>query len=146
MRNVMNMQTNEADLSCINLQMLRASHRVMKVYEDAYRPYGIKATQLPVLNLIEQFQSMTTREIAEQTESERSVLSRKLAVMEKNNWIQAATDGQTREKVFQLTEEGKRLLDELRPVRIKVQEKLLAQLDENEINLLMNLCDKFHEI
>jgi DNA-binding MarR family transcriptional regulator len=126
--------------------MLRASHRVMKVYEDAYRPYGIKATQLPVLNLIEQFQSMTTREIAEQTESERSVLSRKLAVMEKNNWIQAATDGQTREKVFQLTEEGKRLLDELRPVRTKVQEKLLAQLDENEINLLMNLCDKFHEI
>ena len=46
------MEKDNVDLSCINLQMLRASHRVMKVYEDAYRPFGIKATQFPVLNLI----------------------------------------------------------------------------------------------
>lgn len=141
----MDIQAKEADLSCINLQMLRASHRVMKVYEDAYRPFGVKATQLPVLNLIEQNQTMTTREIAEQTESERSVLSRKLAVMEKNGWIVANVDSSTREKVFQLTEAGKNLLREIKPVRIQVQEKLLSQLDENEVNLLMNLCDKFHE-
>lgn len=142
----MNIQSNETELSCINLQMLRASHRVLKAYEDAYRPYGVKATQLPVLNLIEQYESMTTREIAERTESERSVLSRKLSVMEKNKWIHGATDGQTREKVFKLTDEGKSLLNELKPVRLKVQERLLAQLDDNEVKLLMNLCDKFHEI
>jgi len=142
---MMNLQTQEMDLSCINLQMLRASHRVMKIYEDAYRPYGVKATQMPVLNLIEQLKTMTTREIAEKTESERSVLSRKLSVMEKNGWIMAETDSQTREKVFQLTDAGKQLLNEIKPVRLQVQEKLLAQFDENEINLLMNLCDKFHE-
>jgi len=125
--------------------MLRASHRVMKVYEDAYRPFGVKATQLPVLNLIKHFNSMTTREIAEQTESERSVLSRKLTVMKKNGWIEVHIDAQTREKIFQLSESGKQLLDEIKPIRERVQERLLARLDEREIQLLMNLCDKLHE-
>lgn len=141
----MNTQNTETDLNCINLQMLRASHRVMKVYEDAYRPYGVKATQLPVLNLIEQKKAMTTREIASQTESERSVLSRKLAVMEKNGWIKAETHPQSREKVFHLSLEGKQLLDTIRPVRARVQEQLLSKLSDSEVNLLMNLCDKFHE-
>jgi len=139
------MEKDNVDLSCINLQMLRASHRVMKVYEDAYRPFGIKATQFPVLNLINHFNHMTTREIAEQTESERSVLSRKLSVMEKNGWIEVHIDAQTREKIFQLTDLGRQLLNEIKPIRESVQEQLLARLDEHEIQLLMHLCDKLHE-
>ena len=137
------MQATEVDLSCINLQMLRASHRVMKVYEDAYRPFGIKATQLPVLNLIGQFKNMTTREISQHTESERSVLSRKLTVMEKNGWIRSETNSHTREKYFHLTDNGKQLLEDIKPVREKVQNQLLSRLDEQEVTLLMNLCDKF---
>jgi len=139
------MEKSNVDLSCMNLQMLRASHRVMKVYEDAYRPFGIKATQFPVLNLINHFKHMTTREIAEHTESERSVLSRKLSVMRKNGWIEMQIDSQTREKVFQLSDSGRQLLSEIKPVRERVQERLLAQLDENEIQLLLNLCDKLHK-
>ena len=88
---------------------------------------------------------MTTREIAEQTESERSVLSRKLSVMEKNGWIEVHIDAQTREKVFQLTDLGRQLLNEIKPIRESVQEQLLARLDEHEIQLLMHLCDKLHE-
>lgn len=136
----------ETDLSCINLQILRASHRVLKAYEDAYRPFGIKATQLPVLNLIGQHKTMTTREIAEKTESERSVLSRKLAVMEKNGWIKSVVNSITREKVFALTEKGEALLAEIKPVRLQVQERLLAKLSEKERMLLLNLCDKFHDL
>lgn len=134
------------DFNCINLQILRTSHRILKAYEDAYRPYGIKATQLPVLTLIEKQKSLTTKEIADQTESERSVLSRKLAVMEKNGWIYSQVKSTTREKFFQLTDKGRHLLGEIKPVRIQVQERLLSQLDEKERVLLLNLCDKFHEV
>ena len=70
-------------LACVNLQMLRASHSVLKSYDDAYRPYGVKATQLPVLNLLSSNGTATTKEIASQTMTERSVLSRKLQVMQK---------------------------------------------------------------
>ena len=37
---------------CINLQMMRSSHFVLKTYDEAYRPHGVRATQMPVQNLL----------------------------------------------------------------------------------------------
>jgi len=127
---------------CINLQMLKTSHVVMKLYEDAYRDFGIKATQLPVLNIIAQSGLITIKEIAEITASERSVLSRKLHVMEKNGWINSEYIYDTREKAFALSDAGKQLVRDIMPVRMNVQNKLMAKLSEQEQELLMTLCEK----
>lgn len=135
------MLDTEESLQCVNLQMLRASHMVLKTYDDAYRPFGVRATQLPVLNLIAQGPT-TVKTIAEETVTERSVLSRKLQVMEKNGWIQREKMEGSREKAYTLTDEGKALFDKLLPVRMQVQHELLGRLDDNERSLLMGLCDK----
>ena len=129
-------------LTCVNLQMLRASHSVLKSYDDAYRPYGVKATQLPVLNLLSLNGLATTKEIASQTSTERSVLSRKLQVMQKNEWIEPKYIRNTREKAYSLTEKGQDLVNRVLPVRLDVQKKLMSKLSEDERDLLINLCDK----
>jgi len=133
---------NASRLYCINLQMFKTSHVVMKLYEDAYREYGIKATQLPVLNVIEQFDLVTIKEIADVTASERSVLSRKLQVMEKNGWIKSETIYDTREKAFRLSDSGKELVQKILPIRLKVQNQLMGKLSVDEQHLLMSLCEK----
>ncbi|MDH4275527.1 MAG: MarR family winged helix-turn-helix transcriptional regulator [Gammaproteobacteria bacterium] len=122
--------------------MLRASHMVLKTYDDAYRPFGIRATQLPVLNLIAMRGNATIKEIADETVTERSVLSRKLQVMLDNGWLSEQTNPSTREKVFVLTDSGRALLDQVMPVRRAVQDKLLTHLSYDERRLLLNLCDK----
>ena len=129
-------------ISCVNLQMLRASHSVLKSYDDAYRPYGVKATQLPVLNLLSLNGLATTKEIATQTSTERSVLSRKLHVMQKNEWIEPKYIRNTREKAYSLTEKGQELVNRVLPVRLDVQKKIMSKLSEDERDLLINLCDK----
>lgn len=129
-------------LSCVNLQMLRASHSVLKSYDDAYRPFGVKATQLPVLNLLSLNGMATTKEIALQTMTERSVLSRKLQVMHKNEWIEPKYIRNTREKAYTLTEKGQELVNRVMPIRLDVQKKLMSKLSEDEQELLINLCDK----
>ena len=129
-------------LTCVNLQMLRASHSVLKSYDDAYRPYGVKATQLPVLNLLSLNGLATTKEIASQTSTERSVLSRKLQVMQKNEWIEPKYIRNTREKAYFLTQKGQDLVNRVLPVRLDVQKKLMSKLSEDEQDLLINLCDK----
>ena len=142
------MTTNEMSnknidsMLCINLQMLKTSHVVMKLYEDAYREFGIKATQLPVLNIIAESRLITIKEIADVTASERSVLSRKLHVMEKNGWIKSEYVYDTREKAFSLSEDGKNLVEKILPIRLKVQGKLMGKLSVDEQNLLMSLCEK----
>lgn len=141
---------NKTDLSnasnsvtrCINLQMLKTSHVVMKLYEDAYREHGIKATQLPVLNIIAESGVITIKEIAEITASERSVLSRKLHVMEKSGWIKSEYVYDTREKAFRLSPEGIQLVNDVLPARMKVQDELMAKLTAQEQQLLMSLCEK----
>ena len=129
-------------INCVNLQMLRASHSVLKSYDDAYRPYGVKATQLPVLNLLSLNGLATTKEIASQTSTERSVLSRKLQVMQKNEWIEPKYIRNTREKAYLLTEKGQDLVNRVLPVRLDVQKKLMSKLSVDERDLLINLCDK----
>ncbi len=128
--------------ACMNLQMMRASHFVLQAYDEAYRPYGIKATQMPVLSVIGCRGPIGIKDVAEVVASERSVLSRKLQVMEKNGWIKedAATTG--REKTFVLTEEGRKLLETVVPVRDQVQQTLLQKLSAEERDLLMSLCGK----
>lgn len=140
---------NETDFQtryplCVNMQMLRTSHFIMKTYDNAYRDLGVRATQTPVLGILARNESATIREIADEMETERSVMSRKLQVMEKNGWIKESIQG--KEKVFKLTDQGRALMRKVWPIRLEVQEKLLGQLSEVEQQLLFGLCDKLKAI
>lgn len=125
---------------CVNMQMLRTSHFIMKEYDHAYRDLGVRATQTPVLGILARSGSATIREIADEMETERSVMSRKLQVMEKNGWIRENTGG--KEKTFVLTDKGRSLMKKVWPIRLAVQNRLLGRLNEDEQSLLFNLCDK----
>jgi len=138
--------TGKTSDRCVNLQMLRASHRVMKAYDNAYRPHGIRATQLPVLSLIGEFGPLSTRMIAQETDSERSVLSRKLAVMQKNDWIKEDDSSSSREKVFILTETGRELLHKLAPVRAAVQGEIMSGFSPAEQQLMLTLSERLQNI
>ena len=127
---------------CMNLEMLRASHMVLKAYDEAYRPYGIKATQLPVLSVVGCRGPIGIKALAEETASERSVLSRKLAVMQKNGWLAEERSKGSREKAFVLTEAGRELLEQVIPARDAVQQRLLERLTSAEQAALMSLCSK----
>ncbi|MDH5259614.1 MAG: winged helix DNA-binding protein, partial [Gammaproteobacteria bacterium] len=85
---------------------------------------------------------VTIKEIADVTASERSVLSRKLRVMEKNGWIKSEYVYDTREKAYRLSDKGKQLVQEILPIRLKVQNDLLKKLSLDEQSLLMSLCEK----
>lgn len=131
--------------SCINMQILRASHYVLKTYDDAYRDLGIRATQMPVIGLISRKGPITIRQIADEMESERSVMSRKLQVMEKNGWICEDPETTGKEKSFIVATEGHALIERVLPVKQEVQQKILSKLSDDERNLLLNLCTKLKQ-
>ncbi len=131
---------------CINLQMMRSSHYILKAYDEAYRPFGVRATQMPVLGAVARRQPVTIRQIADELESERSVMSRKLQVMEKNGWIREDPEASGKEKMFVLTRKGKELIQKILPVRMDVQQHLMSVLTKEELNLLLTLCNKLKEV
>ncbi len=127
--------------ACINLQMLRTSHFVLRTYDDAYRALGVRATQVPVLGIIARRGPVTIRAIADELESERSVMSRKLKVMVDSGWVVEDADS-GKEKTFVLTEAGEELVTQLAPIREAVQQRLMARLTQQEQQLLLSLCGK----
>ena len=134
----------DAELHCINLQMLRTSHYILHAYDEAYREFGVRATQLPVLGLVAQNGPVTIKDMAAAVASERSVLSRKLHVMEGHGWIREDPETSGKEKTFVLTDKGRALLERTRPARLTVQRRLLTRLDDDERRLLLSLCDKLN--
>jgi len=132
--------------ACINLQMMRSSHYILKAYDEAYRPFGIRATQMPVLGAVARHEPVTIREIADELETERSVMSRKLQVMEKSGWVREDPDTSGKEKTFVLTKEGKELIQQILPVRMEVQQRLMSALSDDELNLLLTLCNKLKAV
>ena len=140
---VNNQYSSEANsLACINLQMMRSSHYVLKVYDEAYRPYGIRATQMPVLGAVARHQPVTIRQIANDLETERSAMSRKLQVMKKCGWVKEDKHTTGKEKTFVLTKKGNNLVEKVLPVRMEVQQRLKSVLSDEELSLLLTLCSK----
>ena len=139
--------TQEAtSTACINLQMMRSSHYILKAYDEAYRPFGVRATQMPVLGAVARRQPVTIRQIADELESERSVMSRKFQVMEKRGWVKEDQETSGKEKSFVLTEEGKELVQSILPVRMEVQQRMMSALTKEELNLLLTLCNKLKAV
>ena len=133
--------------ACMNLQVLRASHFVLKAFDEAYREFGVRATQLPVLAMMaESPVPVSIKDIAEVVESERSVMFRKLKVMEKNGWIVEDLSASGKEKMYLLTDSGHKLIGDLAPIRAQVQEKLMTRLAPDEQYLLMSLCGKLRGV
>lgn len=128
--------------ACINLQMMRSSHYVLKAYDEAYRPLGIRATQMPVLGAVARHQPVTIHKIADELESERSVMSRKLQIMKKSGWVKEDPETSGKEKTFVLTQEGRVLVKKIMPIRMAVQQRLMSALTEEELKLLLTLCNK----
>ena len=129
--------------ACMNLQVLRASHFVLKAFDEAYREFGVRATQLPVLAMMADYHGpISIKDVADAVESERSVMFRKLKVMEKNGWISEDLAASGKEKMFILTDAGRTLIEQLGPIRTRVQEKLMTRLAPDEQHLLMSLCGK----
>ena len=135
----------DEELQCINLQMLRTSHFILHTYDEAYRPFGVRATQLPVLGLIGRMGPVSIKAIAAEMASERSVISRKLQVMQKNGWIEETEDS-GKEKHFVLSTEGTELLRSTEGVRLEVQRRLLSRLGAGEQALLLSLCGKLRGV
>jgi len=143
----MSIEISEKDMvsqgACMNLQVLRASHFVLKAFDEAYREFGVRATQLPVLAMMADYPGpISIKDVADAVESERSVMFRKLKVMEKNGWISEDLASSGKEKMFVLTDSGRDLINQLAPVRTRVQEKLMTRLAPDEQHLLMSLCGK----
>jgi DNA-binding MarR family transcriptional regulator len=92
--------------ACANLR--RAARIVTQRYDQQLQPAGIKATQFTLLQALTRTGSISQGNLGELLGLDSTTLTRTLALLRRNGWIQTEPGQDRREVRLTLTAEGKR--------------------------------------
>ena len=127
--------------ACFNLR--RAARLVTKRFDDAFRDFGLKATQLSVLMAIYYAPHRPLSRLARMLGIDRTSLTRNLKILQGKGLVLVKDGDDKRERRIGVTSEGERMLREVFPIWRKVQSEVEEALGgEHWGNLLSGL----HEV
>lgn len=113
------------------------------IYDEALRPFGIKASQFNLLLVTAKLSPVRRTDIGRLIQIDASTLTRNLKVMLNNGWIEdLADDGDGRGKLVRVTGAGVALLQSLQPAWQAAQSKAEKRLGAKGAGLLHALSDE----
>jgi DNA-binding MarR family transcriptional regulator len=121
---------------CLCLASRRAARIVTRGYDRALRPFGLRATQFSVLVVVSMRGPITIGALAEALGSERTTLTRNLALLEREGWVQSRAGEDARERQLTVTRKGAAIAAEALPAWRQAQRKAQALLGAAAANSL----------
>ncbi len=121
---------------CVCLNLRKATRSVTKLYDEAYRPIGIRSTQLPLL-VAAFLRSQTVTSLADELALDRTTVSRNLIPCERKGWIEIAPGDDRRTREIRLTEEGRDVVRRAVPLWERAQGSASKVLDAEGLEQLL---------
>jgi DNA-binding MarR family transcriptional regulator len=113
---------------CACLKVRTAARAVTRFYDDAFRPVGLRATQLSVLVAVAFSEAVSIASLSRLLGMDRSTLTRNLRPLEKNQLVTLGPEGHHRSRTLSITSRGEQLVHKALPVWEKAQQKLRDEL------------------
>jgi len=113
---------------CACLKVRTAARAVTRLYDDAFRPVGLRATQLSVLVAVAGGDSVSIASLSRTLGMDRSTLTRNLKPLEEKGLVVLGPEGHHRSRTLGITSKGDQLVRKALPLCEKTQEKLRAEL------------------
>jgi DNA-binding MarR family transcriptional regulator len=105
--------------------------------------FGLTIPEWRVIAVLGRFPGLSAGEVAERTLMDKVAVSRAVSRLLKSGRIDRQfADADRRRSILNLTEEGRRVHDEIAPLALKFEEDLLHGLDEQEIHTLNVLTER----
>lgn len=130
-------------LPCMCGNFRRTSRALTQLYENALRPFGLRATQHSILQALSLAGEVSQRQLGEMLAMDSTSLTRTLAIMRRQGWITERPGEDRRERLLSLGSAGEKKLARVLPVWEKVQARLRGELGEQAWNSLLRLT---HEV
>jgi DNA-binding MarR family transcriptional regulator len=99
---------------CVGARIRMLNRKISRIYDEAVRPHGIKFSQMNILTMVALNEPVAPVDLVRVLELEKSTLSRNVALMEANGWIESLAGGGNRQ-LLRTTREGRRLLKRAAP-------------------------------
>ncbi len=125
---------------CLLTRTRRISRVITNMYDHVMRPHGINSPQFSLLVTIAKLDGASRAEIGRANYQERSTLTRNLALMLEEGWVQELPP-QGRSRPIVLSEAGRKLLVTAAPSWRAAQKEARALLGEEGVEALVQVAD-----
>jgi DNA-binding MarR family transcriptional regulator len=106
---------NRVTSECVAVRVRLINRVITALYDEVYRPYGLRVSQGNILVAVAQMGRTRPVEISRILRIEKSTLSRDLDLMRKNGWLTSEPPAGGRNQTLRLTPEGRDLLRRVQP-------------------------------
>lgn len=114
---------------CLCLAARRAARSITREYDEALRAHDLRATQFSLLAALRLGGPRTITALADLLSTDRTTLTRNLAVAEQHGWLTTQPDpADARARVVAISAKGSRALEAALPAWRVVQQRVLDEL------------------
>jgi DNA-binding MarR family transcriptional regulator len=126
--------------TCTCGELRKAARAITLLYDNAFKSSGLLSTQLGVLDVICNSDSIRISDLAEKQGMDRTTLTRNLSVLERQGFIKISSGKDHRTRIVTATQKGRSAVAKAIPLWIEVQRKVKQQMGEDVwLNLMKNL-------
>jgi len=100
----------EMTRDCLLTRTRRLSRLITNIYDDGLRPHGVNAPQFSLMVLIAKFGPASRAEIGRVNYQDRSTLTRNLALLLAEGWVEEIETKGGRSRPIQISGKGRQLL------------------------------------
>jgi DNA-binding MarR family transcriptional regulator len=117
-------------LPCMCSSFRRTARALTQLYEEAFRPLGLRATQFTILQFLSFAGEVSQGQMGEMLAMDSTSLTRTLALMARQGWIAERRGADRRERLLRLARAGEKQLERALPVWEEVQSRLRRKIGE----------------
>ncbi len=117
-------------LPCLCASFRRTARALTQVYENAFRPLGLKASQFTILQALSYCGEVSQGQLGTMLAMDTTTLTRTLEIMNKHGWLAERRGEDRRERWLRLAKAGEIQLSRALPVWERVQAQLRERVGE----------------
>jgi DNA-binding MarR family transcriptional regulator len=133
----------EVASQCYGVRARVLNRVITSVYDDALRAIGLRTSQFNILAMLGANDDASPRDVEKVLCLEQSTVSRNLAILRRNGWVDARPDeGDHRALVYRLSPAGREKMKEAMPFWRKAQKRARAVLGEKGTGAFVEVADR----
>ena len=125
---------------CLGARVRLLSRTVTHLYDQAFRPLGVKAAQMNVLVVVARHGPISPGEVGRKLCMEKSTLSRTVERIRARGWLEVLAGGDDRSHLLKISAKGKRLVVRAVPLWGVAQRETLALLGKDGAESLCRMA------
>ena len=107
---------------CIAVRFRMLNRMITQIFDEALRPFEIKASQLNILVAVATYGPVSSRQLCVVLHMDASTFSRAVSRIKKRGWLDTEPSGEGKILLIRMTEPGIKKIREIYPAWKKAQE------------------------